>query len=160
VSLLTEPTAPQIVFTAPDVNRDGARLNFLLTVTDTLGLQSTDLVTVNVNEAAGLNLTGTWSSFSPATRTVSGSLAVQNIGSRKIGAFRTSFYVSEDGITPGQPLSRKTLKSLAVAQTRQLRFNYSKGASLKGKYILAVIDSTDQIKEINKGDNQVVVKLP
>jgi hypothetical protein len=160
VTLLTEPTAPQIVFTAPDVDSEGGRLSFLLTVTDNLGLQSTEAVTVNVNDKAGVDLTGTWSAFSHRGSTVSGSLAVQNTGSQKSGKFRTDLYVSEDGITPGQLLSQKSVKPIGAANTRQLQFKYSTRTSLKGKYIMAVMDSLDQISETNKENNRVAVKIP
>jgi hypothetical protein len=45
---LSDPTAVQPTFTAPDVGPDGASLTFQLTVTDNGGLQDTDTCIVNV----------------------------------------------------------------------------------------------------------------
>jgi fibronectin type 3 domain-containing protein len=46
---LSEKTAVQPTFTAPDVGRDGASLTFQLTITDDGGLQSTDTCITNVS---------------------------------------------------------------------------------------------------------------
>ena len=45
---LSDPTAVQPTFTAPDLGAEGGALTFQLTVTDNGGLQSTDTCVVNV----------------------------------------------------------------------------------------------------------------
>jgi chitinase len=55
---ISDPTAVNPVFTAPDVKQKGAVLIFELAVIDDGGLQSTDICTVvveNVNLPPGLN---------------------------------------------------------------------------------------------------------
>jgi hypothetical protein len=50
---LSDATAVQPTFTGPDVEPDGASLTFQLTVTDTIGLDSTDTCIVNVTSGSG-----------------------------------------------------------------------------------------------------------
>jgi hypothetical protein len=157
---LTGPTTSQIAFTAPEVGPEGARLTFMLTVSDTHGIQSLDKCNVNVNVRAGADLTGTWASFSHVGSTVAGALLVQNIGSAKVGRFQTRFYLSDDGATPGQLLSRTTIDDLGAAKTNCLRFEYQGEANLTGKHVVAVIDWNNQIEESNEDNNDAVVWIP
>jgi hypothetical protein len=156
---LSSPTAVSPTFKAPTVTQDGTALGFLLTVTDKGGLSATARCTVTVRLKTP-DLTGKWTSFAYSGNKISGTFQIQNIGTAAAGQFTTSFYLSTDGVTPGQLLKSYSTRSLAAARNVDVSFSYSSTASLSGKYILVVVDSGNNVTESNKSNNKVSQKIP
>ena len=156
---LTDPTAVQPDFMAPDNGGSGATLTFLLTIADDEGLQATDTCSVYVNQKPGYDLTGNWQTLSYSGYILSGFFKVKNIGSQKAGAFATKFYLSNDGTTPGKFLTMIYSSSLSVAKSRTLTFScIAKG--LSGKYIIAVVDANNTVAESNNENNKISALIP
>ena len=156
---LSSPTAVSPTFKAPAVTQDGTALGFLLTVTDKGGLSATSRCTVTVRIKTP-DLTGKWTSFGYSGNKVSGTFQLQNIGTAAAGQFTTSFYLSTDGINPGQLLKSYSTRSLSAGHNANISFSYSPTASLSGKYILGVVDSGNNVTESSKSNNKISQKVP
>jgi hypothetical protein len=156
---LSDPTAKTPSFNVPAEATTDIPLEFTLTVTDAGGLQGEDTCLVHLAEKNGPDLTGTWDSYTYDGKTMRSSLKVQNTGNVKAGRFKTSFYLSDDGVTLGKLLSTKSTYYLNPAQTVSLSFSYSSKTDLRRKHVIAVIDSADQIQEVSEKNNRAVSSL-
>ncbi len=163
---LSDPSAPKPLFTAPAVSLQsqtlsiqGEALNFSLTVTDDHGLQSVDTCAVYVNNNTGPDLTGLWQTFSYSGSTASGTFYCRNVGNAGASAFAVQFYLSNDGKTPGKLLKTTYFFKLDAAATKKISFKYT-AAGLSGKYILAVVDSGNAVKETSETNNSIPVVIP
>jgi hypothetical protein len=156
---LSDPRTAKPTFTAPVSASDPDPLTFELTVTDSNGLKSRSDQTITVKYTGG-DLKGTWTNFYDFNGTISGILQVSNVGNQAVAAgFNTAFYLSNDGISLNTPLGTQTAGySLTVGKTISFGFRYS-GTNLSGKYIIAVIDSTDVVTEANKLNNITKVQM-
>jgi hypothetical protein len=156
---LSDPTAEIPRFTAPVVPIQGAALTFSLTVTDDAGLQSVDSCTVYVNNNTGPDLTGTWQTFSYSGSTAYGYLSCRNVGNARASSFTVRFYLSDDGVTPGQLLKKTNFLYLEAAQTKRVSFKYS-SSGLSRKYIIGLVDSGNTVQETNETNNKAPVVIP
>lgn len=146
-------------FTAPEVDAAGAELTFRLTVTDNGGLQNTDTCVISVRDLMGPDLTGAWKSFTYSGSTASGSLEVRNAGNLSAARAYVAFYLSTDGSTLGRLITRKVTSALAAGQAQTLSFSY-RSSTLKGQYIVAVVDYLERIKETSETNNRAPVVVP
>ncbi|MGV8074065.1 MAG: PKD domain-containing protein [Syntrophobacteraceae bacterium] len=134
-------------------------LTFLLTVTDSGGLQSTSTCNVYVKTKQGSDLTGSWSKLTYSRSTLYGSFILKNVGNQKAGSFVTKFHISDDGTTLGKLIKQTSLSYLNPAQSKTVSFKYSvKGVS--GKYVIAVVDAANRIAESSEENNQIPVVIP
>ena len=102
------------------------------------------------------DLTGEWSvPLSYKKGTTKGTLLVRNIGTLKAGKFNITFYLSDDiRVDNGDTkISTKKINSLAPGASISLGFSYS--GSTGGRFVLAVVDSDNQIVESNEGNNVI-----
>lgn len=117
----------------------------------------------------GPDLTGYFTSL---TRTISRGrervnfgLTIQNRGSRTAtGRVRVSFYLSTNNIldTTDTILTTQTVRtrSLAPGKTTGISGRITLPSSGEGRYLLAVIDSSNLVIESNEGNNHVAVSIP
>ena len=146
-------------FTAPDLSYDGATLVFALTVIDDTGLKAVDSCSVYVNGDVDPDLTGTHNELTYSNSYLRDSFKVTNAGNAASGRSIASFYLSNDGTTPGKLIKRVRIGALAPAKSATVSLGYfAKG--LAGKYLIAVVDSTDIIVESNEKNNTVPAKIP
>lgn len=161
---LSNPTAAKPTFVAPDPGNTAADLEFILTVTDSVGLQAASTCTVHVG-APLPNLSGQFTNTSAFKwfwqSWVYGTLQVTNTGAAQAGSSQVSFYLSSDGSTLGKYLGSRNVSSVLAGQTTSVYFFYSlgSGSSSYWKYLIAVIDPGGQVAEANKTDNKVVKRI-
>jgi hypothetical protein len=74
---------------------------------------------------------------------------------------KVAFFLSENGVTLGQSVSEDTVMGgLKSGHTRTVTCKYSSATPLSGKYIIAVIDSEDQITETVETNNRIRARIP
>jgi len=110
--------------------------------------------------ASGPDLTGTWTSQS-AGRKIKGSLLIENIGSEPAAEnFTMAVYLSDDGHTPGSLLYSKILSAKHGETDVTPRTLKIKEHSSSGKYIIALIDSGNDIAETDEDNNIIILQSP
>ncbi len=145
----------------------------------TMNADKTCTATFTAVQTNGPDLTGQWQSLTEqrfkGLRTRSGyllrgALKISNIGNRDAnGQFRVSYYLSNDGTTLGTPVgSTNVCVSLSrTSRTCQLKpatsvtlsFSYASTQSLKGNYVIAVIDEANNISETNENNNRASAQI-
>ncbi len=88
-----------------------------------------------------------------------GKLRVRNIGKGIARDFRVAIYLSDDGKTLGRLIKTQSILWLKVGDTRDLSFLHFSRASLPGKYIIGVIDSSNEVAETDENNNRAVVRI-
>jgi len=81
---------------------------------------------------------------------------LQNIGNAPSGSFKIAFYISDDAnFDPGadQFLWSRNVPGIGAGRDRTTGFFYKFRNSVSGKYLLCVIDSTNQVAELNENNN-------
>ncbi|NWG02532.1 MAG: hypothetical protein HXY44_06730 [Syntrophaceae bacterium] len=121
--------------------------------------------TATFNLLAGLpDLTGTWVTLtsSDGGKSVSGTLAVSNVGPADAKRFKVAFYLSDDGLTLGNLLKTSTFRrGLVAGATKDISFSTrSRRTSLSGKFLIALIDSDNSVTESDKNNNRAVSVIP
>ena len=121
--------------------------------------------TATFNLLSGLpDLTGTWVTLTSSNdgKSVSGTLALSNIGPVGAGTFRVAFYLSDDGSTLDNLLRTFTIRrGIAAGTTKNISFSTrSRIASLSGKFLIALIDPANSITESDKNNNRAVAVIP
>ncbi len=87
-------------------------------------------------------------------------IEVENRGTNA-GAFSIAFYLSQNGVTLGELITEEYLKrGLGASRSTPVKSDYVSPASLSGKFIIAVIDSADQVAESVETNNRVVIRVP
>ncbi|HBA38540.1 MAG TPA: hypothetical protein DCZ05_01995, partial [Deltaproteobacteria bacterium] len=164
---LSNPASATPSFTAPQVGANTV-LTFQLVVSDG-SLSSSDTVNVTVlNVACGVDLTGTFSKLTRKTYkgkdTLSFTLAIFNGGTvQSKGSFKVKFYVSTDAVLgSGDTLVfTKTLKDtdsegrIKPGNTANVSGSATISSPTQGKYLIAHIDSDNNICESNEANNIV-----
>jgi len=145
-------------FKAPAMTQDGTALGFLLTVKDRSGLSSTARCAIYVYKKHP-DLTGSWTAFGYTNPKLTGTLQVRNAGNGNAGQFTTSFYLSADGVSPGQLIGKHTVTSLKAGARLNVGFSHSQ-AGLSKQYIVAVIDSGRQVAESLESNNAISRVIP
>ncbi|MHC1725252.1 MAG: CARDB domain-containing protein [Syntrophobacteraceae bacterium] len=152
----SDPAAPKTTFTAPDLLSGTQPLVFMLTVTDESGLSSSSKSVVTVKSVPGRDLTGKWYLISYNDGVLSGSLSIQNVGNKGIsGNFQVAFYLSDDGKTATENIGSMYLGSIAAGGSIKLLPNFWV-LNGRGKYVIAVVDSTNRVAESRENNNKVV----
>lgn len=112
----------------------------------------------------GIDLTGGWKCLKAprSQRCLEGTFNVINLGSQKAGSFNVAFYLSEDGFHLGKLLQKTPFLLGLKAGMNNIRFllRPSDTSSLRGKYVVAFVDSDNQIIENNKANNKVAQQIP
>jgi hypothetical protein len=129
----------------------------------TMNADKTCMATFNL--LAGLpDLTGTWVTLTSSNggKSVSGTLALSNIGPVNAGTFKVAFYLSDDGSTLGNLLRTTTVRrGISAGATKNTSFSTrSRRTSLSGKFLIALIDSGNSITESDKNNNRAVAVIP
>ena len=169
---LSNPASATPSFTAPQVGANTV-LTFQLVVSDG-SLSSSDTVNVTVlNVACGVDLTGTFSKLTRKTYkgkdTLSFTLAIFNGGTvQSKGSFKVKFYVSTDAVLgSGDTLVfTKTLKDtdsegrIKPGNTANVSGSATISSPTQGKYLIAHIDSDNNICESNEANNIVTRQIP
>ncbi len=129
----------------------------------TMNADKTCIATFNL--LLGLpDLTGTWVTLtsSDGGKSVSGTLALSNIGLVSARRFKVAFYLSDDGSTLGNLLETSTLRrGVAAGTTKNIPLSTrSRRTSLSGKFLIALIDSGNSVTESDKNNNRVVAVIP
>jgi subtilase family serine protease len=110
------------------------------------------------------DLTGTWVTLTSSNggKSVSGTLALSNIGPVGAGTFKVAFYLSDDGSTLGNLLKTSTIRrGMGAGTTKNISFSTrSRRTSLSGKFLIALIDSGNSISESDKNNNRAVAVIP
>ncbi len=104
---------------------------------------SFSLQTALVTATALPDLTGAWTQIYSynSSRTVYGTLKVSNIGSANAASFKVAYYLSTDGKSLGPTLGSQTATAgLSAGKYLYLYPRFSSSTSLRGKYLIAVID--------------------
>jgi hypothetical protein len=126
--------------------------------------------TVNITAAPAPDLTGQWVSLKQTCRNtrsskqckLAGSFTVQNSGNKDTSSsFYLSIHLSQDNVFSSG--DDTLLKQVSVGKMKKgaskkvnLSVNLAPGATVSGKYVIAVIDSQSVITESNKNNNQIV----
>ena len=169
---LSNPASATPSFTAPQVGANTV-LTFQLVVSDG-SLSNSDTVNVTVlNVACGVDLTGTFSKLTRKTYkgkdTLSFTLAIFNGGTvQSKGSFKVKFYVSTDAVLgSGDTLVfTKTLKDtdsegrIKPGNTANVSGSATISSPTQGKYLIAHIDSDNNICESNEANNIVFRQIP
>ncbi len=156
---LSDPTSPTPQFIAPSIVGARSRaaisemLTFSLTVTDTSGLESEDVCQVSISKREGLDLSGSWLSSSYDGLRFRGTLQLKSGGTLKAGSFQVSFYLSDDGETRTRLIKTASIRSMRAGSTKNLTLSLKDGA-LVGQSIIAEIDTTQAIGELDEGNNE------
>jgi hypothetical protein len=129
----------------------------------------TPVVTVDLEARSGPgDLTGTWDSLDQTCKTTSsgikckleGTLAVENAGYNDLSSSSVYFYLSEDATFDPTDLYLKKKKTgkIKYENSKDITFTYKfpAGMTLTGKYIIAVLDATGKIVEVDEGNNTIV----
>ncbi len=107
------------------------------------------------------DLSGSWSVLYSLSRgtNLSGILRARNTGTGNAGSFKVAVYLSSNGVTLGSLLKTYTVSALNAGTSKNISFSYISNISLSGKFLIAVIDSGNQITETNESNNRAVVKI-
>jgi len=112
------------------------------------------------------DLTGEWhdlkiSRFMGRTRIVTAFLRLKNIGETSApSGYKISFYLSADGTSLDTLLSTRQINiSLGTNSSREILFTryLTSTTSLSGKYLVAVIDSDNQLQEKDETNNRMAI---
>jgi len=118
---------------------------------------------IQTSSADGPDLTtGKWNDFFIffSGRSVYCKFETSNIGNQDADRFDVGFYLSEDGTTLGKLLKKTTLRrGLGAGKSEKYGFYYFSITPLSGKYIIAVVDSDNQINETDKTNNKIVQEI-
>lgn len=116
--------------------------------------------------ASGVNLAGSVLKVAAKTgnakESVKGQISVANTaaGSPDAGTFLVRYYLSADRELSWDDLligKQVRVKSLKAGKTRKVSFNFtSTTEKVAGKYVIAVIDVLDEVRDINRADNFVI----
>jgi hypothetical protein len=109
------------------------------------------------------DLTGSWTQLSSYSsgRTVYGTLKVSNAGNLNAGAFKVTYYLSNDRTTASKLLLTQTVSAgLKAGVDMYLYPRFTSTTSLSKKYIIAKIDYDNRIVEKNEANNMPVGQVP
>jgi hypothetical protein len=111
-------------------------------------------------DTTGPDLLGAWRSMVTynSGKTVKGTLRVSNVGDRATVAFRVSYWLMSGGAS--RLLSTAYVSGIQARSYRDVYFSYTSTTSLKGKQIVAAIDSLNQVRERNEGNNAATTLVP
>ena len=143
--------------------------------TSSFDISSDDLddpvVTVELEGRSGPgDLVGTWSSMIQTCNTTSsgtkckleGTLLVENEGYKDLSSSHIYFYLSDDGsYNPGIDtyLKKKSTGKIKYEGSKSFAFTYKfpVGVAVTGKHIIAVLDATNKVVELDDDLNNTVV---
>ena len=116
----------------------------------------------------GPDLTGIWTSITQTCKNTSkgikckikGKLTIQNTGNQDALTSVVKYYLSNDNIFDGGDSFLKNVSTGKIkidkSKIKTLSYSFAAGTSLTGKYIIAVLDSDNQITELDETNNNVV----
>jgi len=108
------------------------------------------------------DLTGQWTKFgvhhAKNLTIIQGILGVENIGTEDARTVKIAFYLSNDAaLDDGDTRIRtRKVRSLSTGKSTTMLFRYRSKATLEGKFIIAEVDSNDQVLESDEGNNIVL----
>jgi hypothetical protein len=110
----------------------------------------------------GPDLTGNWHSLTciSKSRICIGLTKVENTGNMNAGRFVVSYYLSNNGTDLGALIGKNTILGLKAGRAYYNPFLYYSKTSLSGKYVIAVIDSGNQVIERDENNNRAVRLIP
>ena len=161
---LDSPKAKHTTFVAPEVGPNGDVFVFELTVTDSGGLQSSDQTSVVIDvPIIGVDLSGQWvsitRSFAGKSRNVfvEGTLRVSNLGDLWADASLLYVYESNRLEWDGQTgyLGSTTIPGLEAGQSVDISFKFKSNTNSSPVYIIAVVDATSVLEDVNEENNFV-----
>jgi len=117
---------------------------------------------INVTSMDAPDLNGKWIQFSSSfsDKYLHGKFEVSNMGKQNAAEFTIGFYLSEDRTTLGNLIREITVRrGLENGEKKVCNFRYFSRASNSEKYIIAVVDSDNQIIETDKTNNRVAQKI-
>ena len=124
-------------------------------------------VTVNLsgNGIVAPDLTGSFTMLKSYARgrAVMAKVLIQNTGNAASGSFKIAFYISDDAsFDPGadQFLWSRNVLGIGAGKNTTTGFFYKFRNSVSGKYLLAVIDSTNKVAESNENNNTAAGQIP
>jgi hypothetical protein len=108
------------------------------------------------------DLSGNWTRLlvSNQSKALLGYIRVSNTGNRNASNFYVSFYISNDGQSLDTLLKKIPVYGLAAGRSKDLSLSQVSRTSLSGKYLIAVIDSGNQVAESNEANNRTVRLIP
>jgi hypothetical protein len=106
------------------------------------------------------DLTGTWTKFSVYSgRYFYTTLKISNVGTAPAGYSKVSYYRSTDGKTLSQLLKTFNVSSLNAGSSISGSYNFSFSSSIRGQYIIAVVDAGNSVNEADETNNRVVYRV-
>lgn len=125
----------------------------------------TDVNQNNIGDAceAFPDLTGSWSSlkFNANNSTCSGRLKINNAGTANALTFSVAYYLSDNGTDLlGDPIATETITGVRTGRSVNGSLRYKSVTSLTGKYVIAVIDSGNQVIELIEDNNRASQLIP
>lgn len=91
---------------------------------------------------------------------VVGNVRIRNIGKTDAGPFNSTLYLSDDGKAKTTYLGKASLSGLAKGASIYVSFNKYSSTMFSGKYLLVIVDSDSQVKEIRENNNRAVKLIP
>ena len=120
------------------------------------------------NSNQGANLTGQWTSLTSSCKNtkkgikcnVTGKINIMNIGDQAAPSSKVRIYISNDNTYDGSDSLLKQAATGTIKSYKNAKYTFSHsfpyGVSLSGKYIIALIDANNTVKEADETDNTVV----
>jgi PKD repeat protein len=86
---------------------------------------------------------------------------IKNNGIEKANSFEVAFYLSDSVATLGDLVGQKSIHGhLNSGHEKNASFRYESPTPLSGKYIRAVIDSNQEVPELDETNNEVSIRIP
>lgn len=145
----------------------------LLTNTASAGAAENDPVSSNnsataettiVPSAGGApDLTALWNRIKRKGNTVRGQVQPRNIGDQAAGTFVVKIYYSTNQIydAADKLVQTSSVNGLAAGATASpVKIKYKGKKSMKGKYLVAIVDADNGVGESNEGNNAITKQIP
>ncbi len=108
------------------------------------------------------DLSGSFGTISTSSsgRTISGSISIKNTGDANAGPFKVILYLSSNGTNKETAIGTASITGLNYGRTLKLSFRRSFTSSVRGKYVIGVIDADGQVAEKSETNNSASKRIP
>jgi subtilase family serine protease len=125
-------------------------------------------VTVDLTGESGADLRGEWLSLSQTCKNlkkgikcrIKGKLTIRNAGNQTALSSYVRFYLSDNAVIDEGDILLKQVSSGKIKEAKNknksFSHSFSYGETASGKYVIAVIDADNTVRETHEGDNFIL----